>query len=295
MLHDALPRQGTIPPPGLVGARDRLTAFPRLIPYVWPHRRKFYLSMVFSVLVAGLWGLSLSSAYPVATVLFSPSIEDYVNDEIASTKAVIEKKEKAEDERQVEIKHFDGKRVPQLKERISIMRRQSTEQSMLSSASYKLMILSWMKERVVPRLPHDKFNLLALIFAVQMLVTLAKGGCEFVQETLIAQIVELSLMGVRKDCFRRVLRLDYQIGHAQRDTQADVPFHQRYERDGVGPQADGGQGDPRAAQGDRLHSAGFLHLLAVDALSLLIAPLVAIIFARIGTSLSGPATGRWTA
>ena len=75
-----------------------MNAFPRLIPYVWPHRRKFYLSVVFSLLVAGLWGLSLSSAYPIMTVLFeNKSVEQYVDDSIATTKAVIEKKEKTLD------------------------------------------------------------------------------------------------------------------------------------------------------------------------------------------------------
>ena len=90
-----------------------MNAFPRLIPYVWPHRRKFYLSVVFSLLVAGLWGLSLSSAYPIVTVLFeNKSVEQYVDDAIATTKAVIEKKEKTLDEREDQLKKLDDRKEP---------------------------------------------------------------------------------------------------------------------------------------------------------------------------------------
>ena len=164
----------------------RVNAFPRLIPYVWPHRRKFYLSVVFSLLVAGLWGLSLSSAYPIMTVLFeNKSVEQYVDDSIATTKAVIEKKEKTLDEREDQLKKLDDRKEPHRGYWLKVIRRQSTEQSILSSASYKLVLLSWFKAHVVPHLPRDQFNLLAVVLAVQMLLTLGKGACEFVQETLI--------------------------------------------------------------------------------------------------------------
>jgi len=149
-----------------------VNGFLRLFPYVWPHRRKFYYSLIFSLLVAGLWGLSLSSAYPIVTVLFeNKSVEEYVDDAIATTKAVIEKKEKTLDEREDQLKKLDDHKEPHRGYWLQIMRRQSTEQSVLSSASYKLVLLSWFKAHVVPHLPRDKFNLLAVILAVQMLLT----------------------------------------------------------------------------------------------------------------------------
>src|SRR5579872_3609468 len=78
----------------------RLNSFPRLLQYVWPHRRKFYWSAAFAVLVAGLWGLSLSAAYPIITVLFeNKPLDKYVDDLIATTKEAIEKKEHTLDQR----------------------------------------------------------------------------------------------------------------------------------------------------------------------------------------------------
>ena len=53
-------------------------------------------------------GLSLSSANPIVTVLFeNKSVEQYVDDSIATTKAVFEKKEKTLDEREDRLKKLD--------------------------------------------------------------------------------------------------------------------------------------------------------------------------------------------
>ncbi|HUE13355.1 MAG TPA: ABC transporter ATP-binding protein [Planctomycetaceae bacterium] len=263
-----------------------MTAFPRLVPYVWPHRRKFYYSVVFSLLVAGFWGLSLSSAYPIVTVLFeNKSVEEYVDDAIATTKTVIDKKEKTLDEREDQLKKLEGQKVPLNRDLLKMMRRQSTEQSVLSSASYKLVMLSWLKARVVPRLPHDKFNLLALILGAQMLLTLAKGSCEFVQETLIAQLVELSLMGVRKDCFRRVLRLDYQSVTMKGTPKLMSHFTNDMNVMASGLRLMGGKVIQEPLKALACIVLAFFVCWQLTLLSLLTAPILAIIFARIGSSL----------
>jgi subfamily B ATP-binding cassette protein MsbA len=263
-----------------------VNAFPRLIPYVWPHRRKFYLSVVFSLLVAGLWGLSLSSAYPIMTVLFeNKSVEQYVDDSIATTKAVIEKKEKTLDEREDQLKKLDDRKEPHRGYWLKVMRRQSTEQSILSSASYKLVLLSWFKAHVVPHLPRDQFNLLAVVLAVQMLLTLGKGACEFVQETLIAQIVELSLMGLRKDCFKRVLRLDYQSVTLKGTPKLMSHFTNDMNVMASGLRLMGGKVIQEPLKAVACIIAAFFICWQLTLLSLLTAPILAIIFARIGTSL----------
>jgi subfamily B ATP-binding cassette protein MsbA len=263
-----------------------VNAFPRLIPYVWPHRRKFYLSVVFSLLVAGFWGLSLSTAYPIVTLLFeNKSVEEYVDETIAKTKEVIEKKERTVDEREDQLKRLDAQKAAHNREFFKIMRRQSTEQSVLGSASYRLMILSWLKARVVPRLPRDKFDLLALILAAQMLLTLTKGACEFVQETLIAQLVELSLMGVKKDCFRRVLRLDYQSVTLKGTPKLMSHFTNDMNVMASGLRLMGGKVIQEPLKALVCIILAFFVCWQLTLLSLLTAPILAIIFARIGSSL----------
>ena len=263
-----------------------MNAFPRLLPYVWQYRRKFYLSIVFSLLVAGLWGLSLASAYPVVTVLFeNKSVEQYVDGAIATAKAVVEKKEKTLDEREDQLKGLEDQKPSDLKKSLKVMRRQSAELSILSSASYKLVVLTWVKAHVVPKLPRDKFDLLALILAAQLVLTLAKGVCEFVQETLIAQIVELSLMGVRKECFRRVLKLDYQSVSMKGTPKLMSHFTNDMNVMASGLRLMGGKVIQEPLKAIACIVLAFFVCWQLTVLSLLTAPILAFAFARIGSSL----------
>jgi ATP-binding cassette, subfamily B, bacterial MsbA len=263
-----------------------VNAFLRLLPYVWPSRRKFYLSVVFSLMVAGLWGLSLASAYPIVTVLFeNKSVEQYVDNAIATTKAVIERKEETLDKREDQLKGLEDQKPSNLKNSMKVLRRQSAELSVLSSASYKLVILTWIKTHVVPKLPRDKFDLLALILAVQLVLTLTKGGCEFIQETLIAQLVELSLMGVRKDCFRRVLKLDYQSVSMKGTPKLMSHFTNDMNVMASGLRLMGGKVIQEPLKAIACIVLAFFVCWQLTLLSLLTAPLLAFVFARIGSSL----------
>jgi subfamily B ATP-binding cassette protein MsbA len=263
-----------------------VNAFPRLLPYVWQYRRKFYLSIVFSLLVAGLWGLSLASAYPVVTVLFeNKSVEQYVDSSMAAARAVVEKKEKTLDEREDQLRGLEDQKPADLKNSLKVMRRQSAELSVLSSASYKLVVLTWVKAHVVPKLPHDKFDLLALILAAQLVLTLTKGACEFVQETLVAQIVELSLMGVRKECFRRVLKLDYQSVSMKGTPKLMSHFTNDMNVMASGLRLMGGKVIQEPLKAIACIVLAFFVCWQLTVLSLLTAPVLAFAFARIGSSL----------
>ncbi|HEV3302198.1 MAG TPA: ABC transporter ATP-binding protein [Planctomycetaceae bacterium] len=264
-----------------------MNSFPRLLKYVWPHRRKFYLSVVFAVLVAGLWGLSLSAAYPIIKVLFEDKpLDQYVDDLILTTKASIEKQEEKVDEREKKLRLLDATNPrDSQRERFEILRRQSNEQSKVSTASYKLMTLVWIRTNVVPKLPKDNFDLLAVVLAVQLLATLAKGCCEYVQENLLAQLVELSLMGVRKDCFRRVLRLDYQSVSLKGTPKLMSHFTNDMNVMASGLRLMGGKIVQEPLKAAACIVAATLVCWQLTLLSLLTAPILAIVFARIGSSL----------
>jgi len=264
-----------------------LNSFPRLLAYVWPHRRKFYLSVAFAVLVAGLWGLSLSAAYPIIKVLFEDKpLDQYVDGLIDTTKASIEKQEEEVNQREGQLRGLDAaKPRDSERERFKILRRQSNEQSSLSTASYKLMMLVWIRTNVVPKLPKDNFDLLAVVLAVQLLATLAKGFCEYIQENLLAQLVELSLMGVRKDCFRRVLRLDYQSVSLKGTPKLMSHFTNDMNVMASGLRLMGGKIVQEPLKAVACIVAATLVCWQLTLLSLLTAPILAIVFARIGSSL----------
>src|SRR5580704_13241908 len=261
----------------------RLNSFPRLVQYVWPHRRKFYLSAVFAVLVAGLWGLSLSAAYPIITVLFeNKPLDKYVDDLIKKSKESIAAQEQKVDQREGQLRKLDAdKPRDSEREQYKILRRQSNEQSVLSTAQYKLMMLVWLRNNVVPKLPKDRFDLLA----VELLATLAKGICEFVQENLICQLVELSLMGVRKDCLRRVLRMDYQTVSLKGTPKLMSHFTNDMNVRAAGLRLMGGKIIQEPLKAIVCIGAAMVVCWQLTLLSLLTAPVLAIVFARIGSSL----------
>jgi subfamily B ATP-binding cassette protein MsbA len=243
--------------------------------------------VAFAVLVAGLWGLSLSAAYPIIKVLFEDKpLDRYVDDLIATTKASIEKQEEKVDEREKKLRLLDATNPrDSQRERFEILRRQSNEQSKVSTASYKLMMLVWIRTNVVPKLPKDNFDLLAVVLAVQLLATLAKGCCEYVQENLLAQLVELSLMGVRKDCFRRVLRLDYQSVSLKGTPKLMSHFTNDMNVMASGLRLMGGKIVQEPLKAAACIVAATLVCWQLTLLSLLTAPILAIVFARIGSSL----------
>src|SRR5690606_31140482 len=94
--------------------------------------------------------------------------------------------------------------------RVRVLRNLSNQQTHLSEATQKRLVMSRLQTYVLPWLPRDRFDTLAAILGVLLVATLLKGICMFVQECLVGSVVELTIIGIRKDCLRKALRLDYQ-------------------------------------------------------------------------------------
>jgi len=184
----------------------------RVFPYVWPHRKKLLLSFLFAGLVALFWSANLSVAFPIVKVLIQgKSLDEYASEEIAAAKRDIAKHQAAlkriEDHERRRRQNADGDSA---NGNVELLKDRSEHQEKLSSASRKLLAMEWVRTHLVPILPGDQFDLLALIFALTLLALILKGLCVFAQDVLIGNVVELTAMSIRKVCFRRVLALDYQ-------------------------------------------------------------------------------------
>lgn len=185
-----------------------MSTIARVFPYVWPYRGKVLLSFVFAALVALLWGVNLSVAYPVVKVLLQgQNLTEYVDGEIAAAEEVIRKRtDKIEN---IEKRLLQIEAEQDVSEKVSLLKEQSRCQSELSDASRSLLLMQWLKTHVVPWIPTDQFDCFALILGLLLVATLLKGVCIFVQDVLVGSVVELSIMGIRKECFRRTLKQDY--------------------------------------------------------------------------------------
>ncbi len=206
--------------------------FLRLYRYARPYRRKLYMSVVLAWLVAFFWGVNLSMTFLVVKVfLQGQTVGQYVDEEISLAHDEITKRTntlKRLDGKQSEldaISDLDNEKSPAAPTKTAsvveetpnvhpdspdVLKDKARQQERLSKASRRLLVLTWIKAHVVPYLPHDHFDLYALILAALLLATVLKGLCMFAQEVLIGSVVELTAISLRKHCFRRALALDYQ-------------------------------------------------------------------------------------
>ena len=197
---------------------DSLT---RLIPFIWPHRRKLLLSVGFGLLVALLWGANLTAVVPVVKVLLQgQDLHEYVDEQIAGCHEEISESEAA-------ISHFED-RIAEIEaaepvdeaERVRLMNKQTREESDIAYARKALVNLTWLQQRAMPWVPHNKFQTLTIILIAVLVATLLKGIFIFIQDVLVGNITELVVMSVRKQLFRKALSLDYQT--LARDGTADL-------------------------------------------------------------------------
>lgn len=192
--------------------KGKISEFTRVIPYVWPYRKRLFLSAFFALCVGLFWGLNLTAVYPLMEVLLKGrNFDEYVTEHIDKTELEVHQYQRTIDKQEGQLAKLNnqGNTLAET-ERIDLMNSIAKSQSKLSSASRKVTVMSWLKQHFVRHLPHDQFNLMVLILAALLTATLMKGIFIYLQDVLTGSVVELSILSIRKDCFRRVLNYDFQ-------------------------------------------------------------------------------------
>ena len=257
----------------------------RILAYVIPHRGKSALSVLFAFLVAVLWSLNLSAAFPLVKLLLQQqSLTEYVETNIAEANAEL-------DERQRRVAHID-KLIANLPanaasspEQVELLREQAKQQALASEASRTALLMNWLKTSVLPWLPNDQFAMLAMLLGVVLFATVLKSIFIVVQEVLVGSIVQLTAMSIRKDCLRKVLHLDYQtLSH---NGTSDLMSRFTYDMNVLtqGLTLLGGKviREPLKAMGCIVFA--FLVNWRLTLISMLFVPLVGLVFYRIGRKL----------
>jgi len=175
-------------------ATGSMHLFIRIFDYLWPFRRLFYLSVGCAVMVSLLWAVNLSVAFPIVKVLFeNDSLHTYVDDQIAEYQAGI-------DLENAELRKLQPNQLEQ-QERI---------QKRLHLHAYNLWVSTWVRDRVMPFIPRDKFDTVMAILALLLAATVLKGVFIYLEELLVGSVVQLTVNSIRQACFRSALRLDFQ-------------------------------------------------------------------------------------
>src|SRR5262245_28963004 len=265
----------------LQGSTPAVNSLTRVFPFVWPSRRQLFLSFLFALLVALLWGAVLSIAYPVVKVL--------LQDETPA--GHIQKQIRESEEKilhaQIELKEYEARLVKAVNEteKVSILRKKARAESRLTSASQRLAALRWIEVFVIPRLPADRFRVFTLILALLLVITLLKLVCMFAEEVLVGSVVQLTVMRVRKECFRRVLALDYQTLKMQGTSELMSRFTYDVEALGSGLGLLGGKLIREPLKALACVCFAFWVNWQLMLLSVLFVPVAALVFHRIGTML----------
>ncbi|VAX40524.1 hypothetical protein MNBD_PLANCTO02-3444, partial [hydrothermal vent metagenome] len=182
----------------------------RLLPHVWAYRRRLYLSIFFACLVALFWGLNLALAFPVIKVFFQgQSITSYVEEGIVKSEEVQQRSQLDIGRLDKHLKEIDQSGDPN-SERVRLLKDRARKQSKMSEATRNAWLFHLAKTHVLPRLPKDQFNFFAFVLGVLLITTILKGICSYAQDVLVGGVVELTVMRIRKECFRKIVSLDYQ-------------------------------------------------------------------------------------
>ena len=103
-----------------------------------------------------------------------------------------------------------------------------------------------------------------LLIGLVMLGVAVKGFFMFLQEVLVADVMQLTLFDIRNLFFRRTINLDLASFSDQGSVGADGPVHQRHGLVRPGAQHAHEQGDPRADADRDLPGGSALDQLAAD-------------------------------
>lgn len=164
----------------------------RLIGYMWPYRYAFMVSVLCAFGVAALWCANISTFGPIMRVLLeNNNLQEAVDQEIATAEAKI-----AED-------------TAYLKNDLSVGDR-ARVQARITDATAHLQTYTRVREWVIPWMPTDRFNTLAILVFALLLGTIIKSGFLYAQEYLVGAIVNRTTNDLRCDCFSSAQRLDLQ-------------------------------------------------------------------------------------
>jgi subfamily B ATP-binding cassette protein MsbA len=196
--------------------------FARALRYAWPYRGRLILSFLCAILAANLWSLCFTSITPVlAIVTTRQSLQDWIDEQIAETKKLIDGDQKKNElglakelDRANEIENRLVAKIAREGPNEEIEHQRRDNSRLLTRLEDKLsdarsdIYRQQLARKFIYRLPKDPFQTLALLLGVLTAVVAVKGVFEFFQDSLVGSVVNLSLFDLRNRFFRNAIHLD---------------------------------------------------------------------------------------
>lgn len=196
--------------------RRHMRNFFRAIGHAWPYRYRLALSLGAAVVVALLWLASLSSIYPVLTILSDDdqNLQSWVATEIkrADDDAANPQRQNDldRDRKTVAFLNKQPQPLPEFEAR-ELMRataRVAQNERELHDANWRAMWFRRLELNIIRQLPTDRFEQFAWIMAALLVAVALKGLFEFWQEVLVGSTIIRTVSDLRNRFYRLAIHQD---------------------------------------------------------------------------------------
>ncbi len=160
-------------------------------------------SVVCSLIVAALWGANIGTLYPLVEIVGNnQSLGQWVDKGIEQSNGTIAAEQASADRLRRKLAQAGPDEVS------TLQRNLAHAESRRTAAASTLSRFRWWKPWIDDYLPHDPYQTLLALIAALVGATLAKDGFLALSSFLVDRVAQLATFDLRKQFFRRTLRMD---------------------------------------------------------------------------------------
>lgn len=178
--------------------------FLRSVRLAWQFRSRLLLSLTAALAAAALWSIIFLAVHPCMKILSGvPSLAESVATDIQQIE-----RHAASLRTKVEKLHQEREAALTSGTRDDIDARMRQMEWKIKHDEIMIWRLTWLQKIYLRLLPADRFRTLVVLLTTVLAILAIKGVFEFAQEALVGGVTNLTLLRLRNQFFRNVLRLD---------------------------------------------------------------------------------------
>lgn len=188
--------------------------FGRALRLALAHRFLLALSVLCALMVGIFWGGNISVVYPIVDVTFAgKTLHDWIDENLASASEHVEAAQ-----RQLTAAEMEADR--------------QKAAAALANAEHKLQRLQWLEPYIRQYAPRDAFQTLVAIILFMLVGLLLKNIFFVANSILVDRMAALATFKLRKEFYRRTLRLD--LATFGREGTSDLMSRFTYDMESLG-------------------------------------------------------------
>jgi ATP-binding cassette subfamily B protein/subfamily B ATP-binding cassette protein MsbA len=208
------------------GKHSRMGNFGRVVRLALRYYWTVAASFLCSLIVAALWGANIGFLYPIVEVVgMKQSLGQWVDASISTAEKTIAEQNALA--KQIEARLAKApvdNRKPIASELRAVTNRRD-------AASEDLQRSRWLKPWIDAYLPSDPFNTLAVLVGLLLVATIVKDTFLALSSILVDRVANLATFDLRKEFFRRSIRLD--LGSFNENSTSDLLSRFTYDLDNL--------------------------------------------------------------